>query len=457
MSTPSDLRESAHRYLDMGLSVIPTNGKKPNWDVLPQEIDQEKGTKRGVWHEFRERFPTESELNDWFSDSRTTGLAGVGGHQSGNVLVVDFDSMPTFREWYGRMPAGLVENLPWSKTSQGMHLWVRCADPGNNTILAATPAPTPEQPHAIKALIETRAEGGYALLPPSLHPSGRHYEAVRGNWDQIPVVSMELVSAIFTTAASVSHVQIAAPKRRELQVKQRRSITRVDEIIDEFNRRVNIVQLLESYGYHARFGRGLVRPGGKKTTVYILPAEGGLPEMSYHHNTGDPLWSGPEKKPHSAFSIVKHLEYNGDKMKALAHAARYVGMDWKDPDEFVRPQTVQKPKEQALEDWTVSGDQNVVILTDDTRSGQILRDTYKVSAIVGPHAAWPRHLLPHVRRFAQRYVCFSNPADGAADMTALEMEALVADVRPPLPVFFEEGCSLRELNAFLATARQPVY
>jgi hypothetical protein len=456
MSTPSDLRESAHRYLDMGLSVIPTNGKKPNWDVLPQEIDQEKGTKRGVWHEFRERFPTESELNDWFSDSRTTGLAGVGGHQSGNVLVVDFDSMPTFREWYGRMPAGLVENLPWSKTNQGMHLWVRCADPGHNMVLAAEP--NPDKPGRGKALIETRAEGGYALLPPSLHPSGRHYEAVRGNWGQIPVVDMELVNTIFTTAISVSPTPIALPERRQrLTRDQRRSNTPADQIVDEFNQRVNLVSLLESYGYRARFGRGLVRPGGKKTTVYILPAEGGLPEMSYHHNSADALWCGPERKARSAFAIVKELEFGGDKTRALAYAARYIGKEWKDPDEFVRPQTVQKPKEQALEDWTIPGDQNVVILTDNTRSGQILRDTYKVSTIVGPHAAWPRHLLPHVRRFAQRYVCFSNPADGAADMTALEMEALVADVRPPLPVFFEEGCSLRELNAFLATARQPVY
>ena len=33
------------------------------------------------------------------------------------------------------------------------------------------------------------AEGGYAVLPGSLHPSGRVYEATAGDWTDIPKVS----------------------------------------------------------------------------------------------------------------------------------------------------------------------------------------------------------------------------------------------------------------------------
>lgn len=128
----------------LGFSVIPVGSdKKPLID----------------WKEFQERFPTEAELEEWFSDERTN-IAIVTGAISG-LAVLDIDGIEgeeSLKKYKLNIPPA-----PCVKTGKGFHFYFRYKD-GIRNFTRRFPG------------IDLRGEGGYVLAPPSIHPSGAIYE-----------------------------------------------------------------------------------------------------------------------------------------------------------------------------------------------------------------------------------------------------------------------------------------
>jgi hypothetical protein len=135
----------ALQYLERGWSVIPLVA----------------GTKRPAieWEEFQLRHATEEEVNTWWSWWPKANVAVVTGAIS-RIIVLDIDGPEADESLKGKeMPP-----TPQSSTGKGAHIWFK--HPGNGNIK-----------NAVRFLpgLDLRADGGYVVAPPSIHPNGSPY------------------------------------------------------------------------------------------------------------------------------------------------------------------------------------------------------------------------------------------------------------------------------------------
>jgi hypothetical protein len=189
---PETVHQKARALVAAGISVIPTRRdgtKAPDPDLLPLIPDPSTGKRHRSWDPFKERLPTDAELCDWFGRPEPAGIGVVGGKVSGNLEQLDFDTRAeeTFPAWCAMVEeerTGLVARLSVAETPRepaGYHVRYRCPEvtiPGNTKRAEESyDDPKTGKPRK-RVLIETRAEGGYAVSPGSpaeVHETGRPY------------------------------------------------------------------------------------------------------------------------------------------------------------------------------------------------------------------------------------------------------------------------------------------
>jgi hypothetical protein len=165
------------------------------WSVFPLN-DQKKPTTG--WKQLQDRRPTDREIGRMFDRApRAAGIAVVLGRLSGGgvgVLAVrDFDTQDGYREWARRRP-GLAAMLPTVVTRRGFHVYCRLR--GREFFQKLEDG-------------DLRADRGhYAVLPPSLHPSG-----VRYLWRNRPVCLADF--SILSTEETGFLPQGATPYAKE--------------------------------------------------------------------------------------------------------------------------------------------------------------------------------------------------------------------------------------------------
>jgi len=140
--------QEAKRYSDAGLVVIP---------VLPRSKRPAEG-----WRDFQTRRPDPEEVKTWFADSE--GNVGVVAGAVSGIVVVDVDGPEGERTLAEREVPRTVTTL----TSKGRHLWF--AHPGGVVKNRTRFLPG----------LDLRGDGGYVLVPPSVHPSGHVYTFAEG-------------------------------------------------------------------------------------------------------------------------------------------------------------------------------------------------------------------------------------------------------------------------------------
>lgn len=139
--------ETAQTWHDLGIAVLPilARSKSPALDS---------------WAEYQERLPTMFELKAWFGRDGYN-LAVITGWQ--NLVIVDFDDLGIFGQWLAGLDSERFAKA-WAtyrvSTSRGVHLYFYTDEP---TRAGKLPG------------IDIKAGGGYALAPPSVHPSGALY------------------------------------------------------------------------------------------------------------------------------------------------------------------------------------------------------------------------------------------------------------------------------------------
>lgn len=142
--TDCDGIDYAEAYLANEWSVIPllTRDKRP---ALP-------------WTAYQKTRPTQEEIQSWFG-SGTHNIGIVTGSIS-DLSVLDCDSMAAvaLAESFGLPPTWTVQ------TGKGRHYYFRYRDGARNF-----------QKRDDLPGIDLRAEGGYVVAPPSIHPSGAQY------------------------------------------------------------------------------------------------------------------------------------------------------------------------------------------------------------------------------------------------------------------------------------------
>lgn len=224
-------------YRDSGLCVLPVNA------------DRSKRPALSSWAEFQHRLPTEAELRNWFSGD-CDGVGLVCGAISGGLEVIDFDTDALYEPWAARVEQespGLLARLPQDITPRnGTHIYYRCSAISGNLKLARDTEG--------KALIETRGEGGFIVVPPTdgrYHPLGRPYRMIRGDLAQIPVITPEERATLLSVAMEFNRyrpVIIEAPKTS--------SAVAGDRPGDRWARNTTWAEILEPHGWKALRTRG---------------------------------------------------------------------------------------------------------------------------------------------------------------------------------------------------------
>jgi hypothetical protein len=341
------LHKAIWRYWESGLSLVPINArtKRPYGRLLPQARNDQgeplfyqnaddgslivttvdTGSTKGTWEPYQRRQPTPDELSHWI-DYGVSSVAVVGGAVSGGVEVLDFDVAGYYEQWADLAGAeGAI--LPMQRTGGGgIQLIWRCPSPQPNQKLAWHPDETMHSGRRIA--IETRGVNGYALLPPSLHPSGNYYELLRGKFSQIPTIDQDHRDFLLTCARSICQapktIQEIVAGNRPHSAGPQRQLTG-DSVIDTFNEHYTIDAMLQKYNYTA-LGNGRYSRPGKKDSAGVVVFDSG---KSYHMSSNDPLDSDSHGKhqPRSPFDFYAMFEHNGSYKDAVREAAKLLGMN----------------------------------------------------------------------------------------------------------------------------------
>jgi len=166
--TQSPLCNAAVAYAARGFAVFPCTprGKVP-----------------ATHHGCRDATKDIAQIARWWGENPNYNVAGATGAVS-KVFILDVDgldaeaSLRKLEEQYSALPS-TVESI----TPRGRHLFFKCEN-GNVRNSAGAIAPG----------LDVRGDGGYVVLPPSTHPSGRRY-----TWSsiaQITLPKLRLGSAI---------------------------------------------------------------------------------------------------------------------------------------------------------------------------------------------------------------------------------------------------------------------
>lgn len=169
------LLAQAQQYVRRGWSVIPIlpRGKTPAIDS---------------WKEFQTRRPTDDELAEWFDGARgDRNIAVVTGVVSG-LVVVDLDGA----EGLGQLQRPELRTPLSSSTGHGRHLFF--AHPGGAVKNAVRTLPG----------TDLRADGGYVLVAPSVHPSGRRYQWQGALTALLPPLAAFLLAEVAPKARNAS-------------------------------------------------------------------------------------------------------------------------------------------------------------------------------------------------------------------------------------------------------------
>lgn len=198
----TEILTAALKYLECGFSLFPLayKTKDPKRNLLP-EIDHPTRGRVRSWTPFQKERPTPEQITSWFSGP-ALNIALVMGEVSGNIIALDFDQADAYHAWAAAHP-DLANSTATATTSKGFHVLVRM------------PTPLPRNWKIIyqgNHIGETRGEGGYIVVWPSIHPGGRQYRWLKPPWEAIAEIN-SLADVGITRAVETPTTGLARPNQ----------------------------------------------------------------------------------------------------------------------------------------------------------------------------------------------------------------------------------------------------
>jgi len=280
---------TALNYLSFGLSVIPVKSDT-------------KAPTVASWKQYQSERMQPDKAWELFNDSHA--IAVIAGTVSGGLEIIDFDNH--FRDASSILSrfckmvdvSGL---LIQATPSGGYHVMYRCPQPAKNLKLAMRLNPS----GIAEALIETRGEGGYALIAPS-----PRYTVKKGSFSELPMLTQEQRDDLIATARAFNEYE------RPNQVYSHDTFSKdTDRPGDEYNEsqdgRDEVPILLSRQGWKSTDGRHWTRPGkatGVSATWGKVTA-GAVPLFYCFTSGGGQFESLRSYKPFQIFALLAH---NGD-------------------------------------------------------------------------------------------------------------------------------------------------
>jgi len=282
---------------------------KAGVSVLPPKENGSKAPDAATWTERQRVKTTEEELEGWYSGART-GVGVVCGQISGGLELFEFEGRAKqlakpFQEAAQALGLGEV----WQRVRDGyrevsptggVHFFYRCPDP-TTTRLASTSDNKP--------LIETKGEGGYAIVAPSygkVHPSEKRWVLHRGGWNTIPDITAKQRDALHTLARTFD-------ERPPTEAGEAPAGFTVEGTLPGhgFNASATWKEVLEPHGWTASYVRDGItywcRPGKTSGAGATTGYEGH--DFLYVFTTSTVFESG---KGYSKFTAYTLLNHQGD-------------------------------------------------------------------------------------------------------------------------------------------------
>ncbi len=151
------LRDHALDLCNGGYSVIPVHA--PGMPLKPGKVYGDPGKFPLIpWTEFRHRPPTDKQVRDWWTVWPNANIGVVTGAASG-AIVLDVDG----KEGIETLKGFSIPETCRCETGSGWHYWFN--HPGGIVSNSTRLLPG----------IDLRGDGGFVVVPPSVHRTGRTY------------------------------------------------------------------------------------------------------------------------------------------------------------------------------------------------------------------------------------------------------------------------------------------
>uniref|UniRef100_A0A6M3J7I6 Putative bifunctional DNA primase/polymerase n=1 Tax=viral metagenome TaxID=1070528 RepID=A0A6M3J7I6_9ZZZZ len=164
------------------------------WRVLPLEPSGKTPIGRMVPHGFQDSTIEEASILAWWMEMPEANIGVATGSVSG-IWVIDIDG-----------PVGAVNWWAWEAAHGAVHSLAQRTgrDDGGRQIILAWPAGRVIRSRAgVLPGIDVRGDGGYIVVAPSVHPSGRRYV-----WEgKVPIseASPDLLALVGSSPAPKKH------------------------------------------------------------------------------------------------------------------------------------------------------------------------------------------------------------------------------------------------------------
>ena len=303
VTSPRSTLAVAREALTAGISVIAV------------KADGTKAPALG-WKEFQERLPTSHEIEAWYQENRSRGVAFICGSVSGGLEVLDFDAPEMFdafrdraikvgqSDLVERVASGYCEATPGG----GIHLVYRCSVVERSQKLARRPVRS--SPHQSSVLIETRGEGSYSIAATSnggVHPTGQPYRLLDGGVDSIVTITPEERMVLLRLARSLDE---EPPPPLVIQSSPSRVMTtgNGNRPGDDFTRRASWSDVLEPHGWTPTADRGGIgdwrRPG--KTEGMSATTNHGDLDLLFVFSSSTPFETDIWYTKFHAYTVLNH-------------------------------------------------------------------------------------------------------------------------------------------------------
>src|SRR5208282_3828464 len=160
--------EQALAYYDQGLTIIPL-----------KQGDKTPALKS--WLEYEKERPSREQTESWFTNNNVN-IGIVCGDVSNGLVVQDFDSEEAFTKFFDGNTDKIRADAPTIRTGRGVHVWYRTEEPGIRGFRVE------------ELKMDLKANGGYVVAPPSIHPNGSTYTFLNGLRE--PLLIKDLVGDI---------------------------------------------------------------------------------------------------------------------------------------------------------------------------------------------------------------------------------------------------------------------
>ncbi len=296
-----------------GLSIIPiAEGKKnPHWIL-------------GKTHNLEKVIATQEEVETWIK-AGVTSWGVAGGKVSGNLVTLDFDEKHhegLYGLWYAKLSDDqrkIVDTCHRNHTrNKGTHLHYRTQTPQPTDKLARRLEWSGEEKkEKIVTTSETKAEGGYALIPPSAG-----YTTVQGSLLNLPLITDEMHEELIDVLRVFDEIEDEPVTEYEWRPKDTASSDRPG---DRFNKQATWKEILEPYGWVEVYADGWARPGKGKDDGISATTNYKDRDILYVFSTNAHPFIGPHGKKkgtgYSKFRAFALLNHDGDTTTAAKAAA----------------------------------------------------------------------------------------------------------------------------------------